>query len=785
MATEKAIQNDAGQFGCPRCSAGSVFVPLKPCRGKLEGRAWGCSRNEWDARTKSAKNPATGGPGCSFLHWTRSGFQQREVIPRPADWPKIAKRTAEQAALRSALAVKPGTPIDYAGGRVPSARCKTVNAVPGSGKSTSMADDAEAIWAREGAAVVAESWHLTAFNTNARTSLELKLPAHWPNISTINGFGGRLQGFNSRNYKPAKCTNIFRELVANIEPKKRPSAAGIKAFAERVRDMLLYRDDTDPGQWADAISLTADRFPALAKALEKNADAIREYLPQVLTRAMSDRTLIDLTEQYARPALEAIRETGWKARPECCDRSHKWTDDDCEHLARLVRAVRVRQVRGVIVDEAQDLSLSQIVLFLAATWRSGELILVGDDRDGEPGDDHYKAGQAIFGWRGAFPGSLALVSRLWETLTGEKPQPFALSVSFRCPPEVCEAVRPLNQVMRSAKPAGTGEVASVSAAQAFSRWLEIPEKNADGKPFQALWITRRNAPLAPLFMATLRERKQVALRGGKDMAGAIDAALFDAAGWRDDATEEYRVPLDKCLVRLAEIVNEQADGEAGADADSMESFLLEVGTELAADPSLLTQAELPAVATVGNLRRFILYFACKDAPRVLSTVYRSKGDEADLVIVDDCEALNTAWNGDAEEAAACRHVAATRTRQSLLIVGALAGVIVPGGPVAVVQLPDRKPQADTPEDEPAPRPATVKASKPAKGLTQDASKPDQFTDETTGEAFVETQDGLKPLPLTLTGEPTASKPKRKAAPRKAASKPAPKSKPGASLFGDD
>lgn len=377
-----------------------------------------------------------------------------------------------------------------------------------------------------------------------------------------------------------------------------------------MRDLLLYTDDSGAASfWSEALATCSVRFPALAKVMEKNADAIREYLPQVLVRALADRSVIDLTEQYCRPALEAIRATGWKQRPELCDRSHEWTADDLEHLARLIRAVRVPQVRGVIVDEAQDLSLSQIVLFLSATWRSGELILVGDDRHGQPDDDDYKAGQAIFGWRGAFPGSLALVSRLWEHLTGEKSQAFPLWVTFRCPPEICDAVRPLNRVMQSAKPRGSGEVFSVSAGQAFTRWLDIPERGKDGKPFTALWITRRNAPLAAMFLATLRERKQVCLRGGGDMVAAVDRALYEPAGYYNDAGE-YRVSLKQCLAKLADIISENG-GEGQEDADSMESFLLEVGSEVLRDPTILEQAELKPEATVGNLRRFVLYFASK------------------------------------------------------------------------------------------------------------------------------------------------------------------------------
>ncbi len=729
------VTDDMGRKGCPLCSTASKFVPLKDCKGSMANRAMGCSNNVYDFKTRTAS-------GCSYLHWLENAFvRTAPEVERPATWPNISRRTAEQLALRKALALTP-----KAANR---SRCVIVNAVPGSGKSTSMADDCEVIALR----ATVRDWYLTAFNTNAKESLLAKIPAAWPNIQTINGFGGRIQGFSRQNYKPGKVGSIFRELIADIEPKKRPSSAGIKAFAERMRDLLLIRDDTNPGAWSSDIATIMERFPALDKPFQKNGETIKEYIPRVLTASMAQRSVIDLTEQYARPALNAIYATGWKQRPELCQKSHEWTESDLEHLCTLIRAINVPQVAGCIVDEAQDLSLSQIVLFLAATFRTGELILVGDDKDGEPGESNYKAGQAIFGWRGAFPCSLKLVARLWRHLTGETPENMPLSITFRCPPEHCDAVRPLNAVMQSAKPYGSGEVASVAAATAFDRWLNIPETNLEGKPFSALWICRRNAPLADLFMSTLRSRKQVALRGGKDMEGAIDSALSEPAGWRDQTSGEYRVGLNECLNKLRQLTADaSADGEG--QADDMQTFLLEIGEALQAEPSLLAEAKddqgrALSGLTVGNLRRFVLYFASKTAPRTLSTVYRSKGDEADLVIVDDCEMLNMAWNGDEDEARACRHVACTRSRQSLLIVGQLDGVIIPSGSGELA--------LDAPE----------------------VAKPTPATKPAPVAAPVVTAATVKPLALSLPA--TDAKPAKP----KTVRKPRAKKPTGGSLFGDE
>jgi hypothetical protein len=645
-------RNDKGGFYCPKC--GGAVVPM---RGKATGKGWNC-----------AKHPYAGYRGsdsCQGTIWNRStsSFQQfSKKTERAKSWPNIRNRTEQQIALREALAKPPGKN-----------RMKSADASAGTGKTTSSADNCEVVYHREKAYV--SDLHICAFNVNARTSLESKFPAEWQNVTTINSFGARAQGFKFKQYKLNKIGLIFKDLVSHMAFKERPRGAGIKAFADRFRDSCLYNDDTsDKSWWNGAIDTIAARFPALGKVLAKkeNEQVIREYLPQILTIAARTRDQIDLTEQYTFASTDASRRIGWKMPFQMLERNYQWTDADCAKFCDLIRAINVPNQRFVTVDEAQDLSLSQIALFLASTYKSGELVLVGDDRLEDENGEIIKVGQAIFGWRGAFPGSMKLVERLWKMLTGEEVKRFPLSISFRCPPEVCNAVRPLNKIITSNKPIGSGEVFSVSVQQAFSRWLAIDESTET-----ALWITRRNAPLAPLFMETLRERKKVCLRGGSDMNGAVSSALYEAAGYYDEEGE-FKTSLRDCLIKLREASSQVSDDEenpSSSDGDSMEAFLLTIGEEIQKDPLLLKEAELEPVATVGNLRRFVLYFADKSAPRVLSTVYRSKGDEADVVIVDDTEMLNMAWNNDEHEAEACRFVAATRSKRTLLVIGELNGVI--------------------------------------------------------------------------------------------------------------
>lgn len=625
---------------CPKC--GSNMVPMNG------GKGWRCGApgNRWNGSKWSV---------CDGVVWNKNKDAfVRKVIERPADWLKIANPTNEQAEIMAALAVAPCEEHP---------RLKIFDASAGTGKTTQVSAGARVVARRVGVQAL-QSWYLCAFNKNADEAMQRKIPVNWPNISTINSFGGRLQGFNRFNYKTSKINTLFKDATRGLKEDERPRGTGLRAFADRMRDLLLYYPNpNDQNAWHNGIDEAMARFPALAKALGKGDEAIkviRQYLPYILVDAMRDAKAIDFTEQYCRPALEAINRTGWKMPYDCVRRDYVWTDADIRHLADLIRAVRVPNCNGIIVDEAQDLSLSQIVLFLAATWRNGELILVGDDELKDENGELIKAGQAIFGWRGAFPGSLTLIARLWKALTGEDGRRYPLSITHRCPPEHCRALRALNRTLKSSKPEGHAEIFQTDVANAFQRWLDLPE----GKT--ALWITRKNAPLAPIFLETIKSRKKVCLRGQGEMEGQLDKELFEPAGWRDDQGE-YKVSLKDCIENMRAVADPSDIG------DNLAAFLLKIAEEIQNDPSILREAELPAVPTVGNLRRFMLYFADKDAPRVCSTVYRSKGDEADLVVVDNTESFNEAWNGDESESRACRFVACSRSKETILLTGPIVG----------------------------------------------------------------------------------------------------------------
>jgi hypothetical protein len=635
-------------INCDKC--GSPMVPMfkkeKGFRCAAPGNKYNPSTGKWSV--------------CDGVKWNKGNSQwvAKKPIERPDSFPVIATPTDEQREMYKLLSLAP----DERGGR-----CLIYDAGPGTAKTTTASWSMEAVHAR---IPNLSDYGLRCFNTNAAEVLQSKLPAQVPNIATLNSAFGRAQGYRRNNYEKTKSFRIFKEMVKDINEKERPSFGKLGKVLERTRDCCLWAEASDTTAWLDIINATYERFPSLFKKCKGQEQKIATWLPALASACLSQRTKIDLQEQVTRPVTLAMQKSGWRMKVELVNkRALDWTDSDIEHFGKLVKAITIPSISGLIVDEAQDLSLAQIAMVLAQTFRTGELMLIGDDNAGNPGEPGYKAGQAIYGWRGAFSGSLTLIARLWEHLTGEEAIKRNLTITFRHCEKTCAAYRPLNTIIKSARELGYSAAYTVGGGTAFESWLNLPQGNT------ALWITRTNAAIVPVFLDTLRECQDCTIRGGGDFQAGITSALYDAAGVADEQGE-YRVSLSACLTKLKEIVDEQAE-EGDVDPNSLESFLLGIGEALISDPTMFKKAELnDCLPTVGNMVRFVTYFADRNSRRVLTTVYRCKGDEADLAIIADTSKFNESW-GDACEDNACRHVAASRGKRLTLFIGRLSGTVAP------------------------------------------------------------------------------------------------------------
>jgi DNA helicase-2/ATP-dependent DNA helicase PcrA len=200
---------------------------------------------------------------------------------------------------------------------------------------------------------------------------------------------------------------------------------------------------------------------------EYSISNIQQYAPQVLRKSMEMHEVIDYDDQL-------------------------W--------ATVVRDLPIDQFDMVVADESQDSSKIQHKLLLRAAGEKGRIVLVGDPR------------QAIYGWRGADPESMAtMVSRLEKSPRGVKELP--LSISWRCPRSHVALARRIEPNIYAAPDAPLGVTLELSRDEALNRM--IPGD---------LCISRVNAPLLGYCYALLKRGVPATVRGrqiGNGLASTI------------------------------------------------------------------------------------------------------------------------------------------------------------------------------------------------------------------------------------------------------------------------
>ncbi len=615
---------------------------------------------------------------CSFCVWLKPvDDRPTEYTLRPTEFPKIETPTHEQLPIRNWF----GTAPSLKGGRL-----LIINAGPGCGKTSTVSWAAEAAWKRFGDLNLFE---FVAFNRNAKDVLLEKLPYQVTGIFTMNGLGMRMQNYTYKNVDEHKLERLFNELVKDIHPDDRPPIDGITEIIEKMRAFGMYADPEQISWWRQAIICTATRFGMFerVKNEEETIERWLKYVPIMSKMALENSKDIDLTEQWSFAVTETLARTGISLSPEAISRDFEMDDEFIAQLAEICREIQLPKPKGLVIDEGQDLSLGQILFFVGSAWKNSELIVIGDDKNHDSGQERYKAGQGIYGWRGSFGGSMALIGRLWKELTGEKATELPLSITFRSSPEVVRSINRLNTTLKSAKKEGSGFAYAADMQTAFSLWCGMPEEMG-GKKLTAFWITRTNKAAGEVFMKSIKARTPVAFRGGNGFEKSLGYILYGATADEDKPKDrvafdfksgEYPgVSIIDARNRLDKKVQEVAVESEEKAADMLEQFIVSVIDELLSDPTILEQVSgLPHTeVTLGNVRRFLLAFADKNSTRVISNVYRVKGEESEWVFVSDSDQFNKAWNQDADEAAACRLVACSRAATGLFVIGALAGVDV-------------------------------------------------------------------------------------------------------------
>lgn len=320
-----------------------------------------------------------------------------------------------------------------------------------------------------------------------------------------------------------------------------------------------------------------------------------------------------------------------------------WTDDDVINAAIKARdAAKVRDPQGrisfddmvyiplalnlarpwftlVVVDEAQDMSYSQLLLAQRACKKGGRIVVVGDDR------------QAIYGFRGADAGAL---DRLKSEL---KAAELGLTVTYRCPKKVVAEVAALVPDFTAHESAAEGTVDEIAYGDLL----------VTAKPGSFV-LSRKNAPLLSVCLGLLRAGVPARIEG-RDIAEALRQIVKKLkARTVPEFIKKVAAWQEKKMGRLTDEQKEGGKGDAIKD---------QAETLVAIAEGCASVAEIDA--------RLNSLFADSEgkAPKncvVCSSVHKAKGLEAERVFI-----LRSTVSMKGIEEQNIYYVAATRSQSHL------------------------------------------------------------------------------------------------------------------------
>ncbi|WP_434345497.1 UvrD-helicase domain-containing protein [Myxococcus virescens] len=274
----------------------------------------------------------------------------------------------------------------------------------------------------------------------------------------------------------------------------------------------------------------------------------------------------------------------------------------------------------VVIDEAQDMNLTQLLLAQKLVRKSGRTVVVGDDR------------QAIYGFRGADSRS---IDRLKSELNAVE---FPLTTTYRCPKNVVALAQQLVPDYRAADTAPAGIVRNMSESK-------LVEEATPG----CFILSRKNAPLVSTCIKLLKRGKRAKVEGKdigrslltivKKLGGTtIEAFLSELAAW--EARESKRARLT-----------------AKAPEPVIERIADQAGMLVALCEDLLTTKELEA--RIENL----FDDAAEGAQPLIvcSSVHKAKGLERERVFL-----LKDTFSRSGMEECNIEYVAITRAKQELI-----------------------------------------------------------------------------------------------------------------------
>lgn len=193
----------------------------------------------------------------------------------------------------------------------------------------------------------------------------------------------------------------------------------------------------------------------------------------------------------------------------------------------------------VVVDEAQDMNLPQLLMAKAAVKTGGRICVVGDDR------------QAIYHFRGAASDGMDMMK------TSLNACELGLTITYRCPKQVVQLAAALVPDYRAADTAPEGVVEG----------MDVNTITAQIKVGDAI-LSRANAPLMSLCLSLLRKGTPARIEGrdvGKALADiavklnarSVPQFMHKVEVWRDQQITRFQT--SKNFEEKSAQINDQAD----------------------------------------------------------------------------------------------------------------------------------------------------------------------------------------------------------------------------------
>ncbi|MTH95388.1 ATP-dependent helicase [Roseibium sp. RKSG952] len=513
-----------------------------------------------------------------------------------------------------------------------------VLAGPGTGKTSTLVARYSFLNAR---GVSPDAMMVMTFTSKAAEELKVRLGDKYDDGAWIGTFH-------------ATCMRLLKRFFADIGLRQRFKVLDPAAQREILSSIDLFwnADDGDLvdviGRWKDSM---IDPDQAAADAHRKGSVPLRraaEYYA-AYEREIARRGDLDFSDLVTK-ALEALSKSG--------------------DASEFVRS----RIRHVLVDEFQDVNLSQVRLLTLLAEKGAKIWAVADDD------------QALYGWRG---GDVGFTVNFTETFKGAVK--YNLAVNYRCDPAILAAANTLisnnqNRLPKKLEPSrphrpGTFvRIRGFATAEAEAEFIaqSVEQAVSRGLLASSIAVLVRTSSVTPAVQASFEKRNIPFLLSGSvnfwdlpevravaDLLFAIESGSTDDV-WRYKGGRDIVVTMKgshpaQSAPAAGRLIGDHPPAGVNAERAAQWADASEAAASLAL--SHKTAAEFSAYLEEMSARG-----ASGDGDGVaISSIHSSKGLEWTHVFVAGCEAamLPHIRNKDKEEERRLLYVAVTRSKNSV------------------------------------------------------------------------------------------------------------------------